>query len=184
MDRATDRHLGLEVDVVDFAVVIDTAMESDGPVLEVLQPLVFDSGFVFRITGWAAPSIQVRGGDLLEGAMSWAADAHHGLAAGVNGFIVIVEIAMNGLGSFQKPFRSSRDDLGNTAGFRAVRAAVTSAVISGTLPKRTMFWNPAVYPQGRRIIYVYGMAIIISIPMNSARLSNELFFCESSFMLH
>ena len=183
MDRATDRHLGLEVDVVDFAVVIDTAMESDGPVLEALQPLVLGSGFVFQITGRAAPAIQVRGGDLLEGAMSWAADAHHGLAAGVNGFIVIVEIAMNGLGSFQKPFRSS-DDLGNTAGFRAVRAAVTLAVISGTLPKRTVFWNPAVYPQGRRIIYVYGMAIIISIPMNSARLSNELFFCESSFMLH
>jgi len=184
MDRATDRHLGLEVDVVDLAVVIDIAVEGNGSVLETLQPLVLGSGFVFQITGRAAPAIQVRGGDLLEGAMFWAADAHHGLAAGVNGFIVIVEIAMNGLGSFQEPFRSSSDDLGNTAGFRAGRAAVTSAVISGTLPKRTMFWNPAVYPQGRRIIYVYGMAIIISIPMNSARFGNELFFCESSFMLH
>src|SRR4051812_29597909 len=184
MNRTTDRHLGLEVDVLYFAVVIDTAVEGNGPVLETLQPLVLDSGFVFRITGRTAPAIQVRGGDLLEGAMFWAADAHHGLAAGVNGFIVIVEIAMNGLGSFQKPFRGGCDDLGNTAGFRAVRAAVTLAVISGALPKRTVFWNPAVYLQGRRIIYVYGMAIIINIPMNSARLSNELFFCESSFMLH
>ena len=184
MDRATDRHLGLEVDVVDFAVVIDTAMESDGPVLEVLQPLVFDSGFVFRITGWAAPSIQVRGGDLLEGAMSWAANAHHGLAAGVNGFVVVVEIAMNGFGFFQEPFRGGCDDLGNTAGFRAGRAAVTPAVISGTLPKRTMFWNPAVYPQGRRIVDIYSMTVIVGISMNGTRFGNELIFCKTSFVLH
>jgi hypothetical protein len=113
----------------------------------------------------------------------WAT-AKDGLAAGVNGFIVIVEIAMNGLGSFQEPFRSSSDDLGNTAGFRAGRAAVTSAVISGTLPKRTMFWNPAVYPQGRRIVDIYSMTVIVGISMNSTRFGNELVFCKTSFVLH
>src|SRR4051812_38607432 len=151
MDRTTDRHLGLEIDVLYFTVVIDTAVEGNGPVLETLQPLVLGSGFIFQTTGRAATAIQVRGGDLLEGAMFWATNAHHGLAAGVNGFVVVVEIAMNGFGSFQEPFRGGCDDLGNTAGFRAGRAAVASAVISGTLPKRTMFWNPAVYSQGRRI---------------------------------
>ena len=53
MDWATDRHLGLEVDVLNFAVVIAIAMDGNGSGLEALQTLVFGSSFVFQFTSWA-----------------------------------------------------------------------------------------------------------------------------------
>ena len=40
MDRAANRHLCFDVDVLNFAVVIDTAMDTNGLGLETLQTII------------------------------------------------------------------------------------------------------------------------------------------------
>src|SRR5689334_1784944 len=99
MDRAADRHLCFDVDVLNFAVVIDTAMDTNGLGLETFQTIIVWSTRPLHSTSRTAHAVKVLCGRLEKWAMDWATDRHLGLEVDVLNFAVVIAIAMDGNGS-------------------------------------------------------------------------------------